>query len=239
MKALLLVALAAGCTGNKTQAAPSERAPAGKLEAITELCVTKGTVAFAGGDAVNAPVTDPTVRAVALASSGDAASMTFTYRGHSEKIKKLASGQERHQLGLKLRAQNGCNLVYVMWRLEGPKGAPMIEVSIKRNPGQRTHAECGVEGYTKVKPTKPDKLAIVPVLGAGDKHTLRATIAGDELRAWIDDKLVWNGALPDSARDLVGRAGIRSDNVAYDLGAFSAPAGDAKGAPKCTPAEGD
>jgi hypothetical protein len=231
MRAVVLLALAA-CTGNKTQAAPSERV-SGKLEPITDaLCVTKGTVA------TNAPVTEPTVRAVALGSSGEAASMTFTYRGHSAKVRELASGQERHQLGLKLRAQNGCNLVYVMWRLESKQGIPIVDVSVKRNPGQRSNEQCGTDGYTKIKPQK-DKYALVPVLGAGEKHTLRAAITGDELRAWIDDKLVWRGTLPDSARDLVGPAGIRSDNLAYDLVAFAASAGDKGTAPKCKTEEGD
>jgi hypothetical protein len=45
---------------------------------------------------------------------------------------------------------------------------------------------------------------------------LRASIRGDELRAWIDDRLVWQGALPEAARELAGPAGLRTDNVRLD-----------------------
>jgi len=163
--------------------------------------------------------------------------MTFTYRGHTATTRELASGQVRKQLGLKLRAVNGCNLLYVMWRTDEGK-APVIDVSMKSNPGARTHAECGAEGYTKLKGGRDVRLSLVPVLAAGATHTLRAAIAGDELRAWIDDKLVWQGTLPDSARGLVGPAGIRSDNLTYDLVAFAAPHGEASTA-KCKTEDGD
>jgi hypothetical protein len=230
MRVALLILLAA--CGSKTQAAPERTV--GKLEPITDpLCVTKGA-ATVGGE-----VTNPATRAVALGSSGDAAAMTFVYRGFTKRSVTLASGQERRQLGLKLRAANGCNLVYVMWRI-GEKKAPWIDVSIKSNPGSTTHADCGAGGYTKVKASREDKLSLVPVLAAGDTHTLRAAIAGDELRAWIDDKLVWRGNLPDEARAMVGPAGIRSDNLGYDLVSFAAPVGDSKATkPACNAADGD
>lgn len=229
MKAVVVLALAA-CGGNQGQTAPDRGS--GKLEPVTDLCVTKGRAT------IGAAITEPTMRAVALASQGEAAAMTFTYRGHTEQTRELASGQERHQLGLKLRAQNGCNLVYVMWRLDP---VPRLDVSVKINPGGRTHADCGANGYTKVKGTSDSKLTLVPVLAAGDTHTLRAQISGDELRAFIDDKLAWRGTLPDSARELVGPAGVRSDNIGFDLISFSAPPGDSDSrvAPKCKTEEGD
>lgn len=179
------------------------------------LCVTKGAAR------IGERVTQPTVRAFAHETSGDAAALTFTYRGETEHTRALASGQERRQLGLKLRAANGCNLVYVMWRLD-PK--PALEVSIKVNPGMSTHKQCGAEGYQKVK---HGALAAVPPLVAGETHTLRAEISGDELTAWIDDQPAWRGTLPDPARTLSGPAGLRSDNLAFDLVAFSAPAAPA------------
>jgi hypothetical protein len=63
----------------------------------------------------------------------------------------------------------------------------------------------------------------VPALEVGATHTLRAEIHGDELTAWIDDEIAWRGTLPDSARDLVGPAGLRSDNLAFDVVDFRAP----------------
>ena len=189
-----------------------EAAPPVKLDAFASdaLCVTKGRIA-------SAKVTEPTVRAVATTSTGEGAALTFVFRGDSARTRELASGDARRQLGLKLRAQNGCNLVYVMWRLD-PK--PKLEVSVKLNPGMVTHKDCGADGYTKVKPRHAES---PPVLAAGATHTLRAEIAGDELTAWIDDAVVWRGTLPETARALAGPAGLRSDNLAFDLVEFRAP----------------
>jgi hypothetical protein len=206
-----LVTLAAACGGN-TEAAPTrKRMPVAALRPVTELCVTRGTAKL------GEQVTEPTMRAVAPGTSGDAAALQFVFRGDSADTRELASGQARRQLGLKLRAADGCNLVYVMWRLD-PR--PALEVSVKRNPGKHDHAACGADGYTKVKPTKSWR---VPALAVGDAHTLRATIAGDDLTVWIDDDVAWRGSLPRSTRTLHGPAGMRSDNVAFELIALSAP----------------
>ena len=208
MRSAAILALLAAC-GGKLEAAPERTV---KLVPITDtLCVTKGAAK------IGATVIEPTMRAVALGSRGDGAALELVYRGDTEATRELASGAARRQVGLKLRAQDSCNVVYVMWRLD-PK--PMLEVSIKLNPGKATHAECGAEGYTKIKPTKSWP---VPVLAAGDKHVLRAAINGDDLTAWIDEKVAWRGTLPASARALVGPAGIRSDNLSFDLVGFSAP----------------
>jgi hypothetical protein len=48
-----------------------------------------------------------------------------------------------------LRAEDACNLVYLMWRIE-PESR--LVVSVKRNPGQHASAECGNRGYQNVKP---------------------------------------------------------------------------------------
>ncbi len=172
--------------------------------AAAKLCVTRGELARADG---MLEVRVPTMRAVASAGDGDAAALRFVYQGDTDEKALLASGQERHQLGLKLRAADSCNLVYVMWRIS-PK--PGIEVQVKRNPDAHTHAECGTKGYIKLKAEHPVKL---PTLAVGDTHTLRATITGDRLQAWIDDRVVWDGTLDPSVRDLRGPAGMRTDNV--------------------------
>jgi hypothetical protein len=177
------------------------------------LCVTKGSLAS------EHDVTVPTFRAVAPDTGGDSASLEFVFKGETEKERALGSGQIRRQIGLKLRAQNGCNLVYAMWRLD-PK--PKLEVSVKLNPGATNHEQCNTEGYTKVKPEKSSPL---PDLVAGDTHTLAAEITGTELTASIDGKIAWRGHLPDSVRTLTGRAGLRSDNLAYTIKKFTgAPA---------------
>ena len=196
-----------------TPAAPARTAAPDPITAAPvhdNLCVTKG--AIAGGK-----VSDPTVRAVARGSGGDRASLAFRFRGDSRRVRALASGQERRQLGLKLRAENGCNLVYVMWRLDA---TPKLEISVKRNPGARTHADCGANGYTKLVAAASHP---PPALEPDSTHTLRAEITGDELTAWIDDREMWRGALPEALRDLKGPAGLRSDNVGYEIVELNTP----------------
>jgi hypothetical protein len=223
--ALLVLAFAPACGGSRTEAAPRNHKPTIDLAPVAadQLCVTKGALA-------GTSVVDPTMRGYARGAGGDAAALTFTYRGESFESRALAGGQERRQIGLKLRAQDSCNVVYVMWRLD-PK--PKLDVSVKLNPLQATHEECGADGYTKIKQRKK---TFVPAFAYGKTHTLRAEIVGSELYAWIDDQLLYQGTLPDTARALKGPAGIRSDNVKFDLVSFAAPA--AEGTPPPCKREG-
>ena len=193
------------------------------------LCVTTGAAKL--GEKVE----QPEMRAVAKGTDGEAAALTFKFQGETETTKALASGEMRHQIGLKLRAQNGCNLIYVMWRLE-PK--PMVYVQTKINPGAADHKQCGTAGYAKVKPAEQKA---PPELVVGDSHTLRAEIgANEELRVFIDDKLHWRGTLPADAKTLKGPAGIRSDNLAFDLTAFAAASTTADlGTAKCVSEDHD
>jgi hypothetical protein len=209
MKATLLMALAA-CSSSKPPAAPTT-----KVEAVApdRMCVTHGTMQ-------DGQVTDPTFRAVSTTSAGDAASITFKMHEWPVETRALRSGDVRHQLGLKLRAADGCNLVYVMWRLDPPR--PSVEVQIKKNPGAHNNDECGIEGYTRIKASKRGK---IPYASPGEQHTLQAEIHGDDLTAWVDGQLAWFGTLPSDARSLEGPAGIRSDNLAFDLVTFAAQPG--------------
>src|SRR6185312_5066309 len=145
------------------------RDPSIEVKPVGELCVTRGAIA-------KAAITEPTVRAVATNAAGDAAQLSFTFKGDAQTSRALANGQDRRQVGLKLRAQDGCNVVYVMWPLD-PK--PKLDVSVKRNPSKPTHEECGADGYTKVKPTR--RVPPPPELISGATHTLRAEIQGDDL----------------------------------------------------------
>jgi len=243
---ILAVALAAAAAGAACRSSSLEAAPDRSRSdrptpqhpiapvAAPSLCVTKGSASLGG------TIQEPTVRAVALGSSGEAASLSLLFRGDTAVSRELASGEARRQLGLKLRAQDGCNLLYVMWRLD-PK--PAVIVSLKLNPGKRTNQECGANGYTRLKPDRAAVPALgpVPALSAGASHTLRAEIVHDDLLAWIDDQLVWRGPLPASARALSGPAGLRSDNVSFDLVSFDAgPASTASPSPaKCPTDPGD
>jgi len=227
VRRILVAAALVGCTKShrvepkdeagdgRTPVVQADAPPAPDLAPVQQgaLCVTKGALVK------EQDVTVPTFRAVAPETAGDSASLEFVYRGETEKMRELGSGQMRRQLGLKLRAANGCNLVYAMWRLD-PK--PKLEVSLKLNPGAKNHEQCSTGGYTKVK---PDRSSPLPDLVEGDTHTLAAEIKGDELIAWVDGKPAWRGKLPESARTLSGRAGVRSDNLAYTIKRFTAAPG--------------
>jgi hypothetical protein len=217
-RALLLLA---ACAQARTEAAPRDHAPSIDVAPVdvANVCVTKGELA-------QRSVAVPTMRGYAIGAGGDAAQLTFTYRGETEDAAALASGDVRRQIGLKLRAANSCNVVYVMWRLD-PR--PALDVSVKANPGMTTHEQCGATGYTKVKPYKKP---YVPAFEYGKTHTLRAEIVGDELFAWVDSKLLWQGRLPETARSIQGPAGLRSDNVKFDLVELAAPHGEGQSACK-------
>ncbi len=213
--AVTVVALAACKNGRADErarpaAAARTTSPPGQLMpvALAALCLTRGARADAGG---RLHVTEPTMRAVAPGSHGDAAALRFVFDGDSAERVALASGQVRRQLGLKLRAADGCNLIYVMWRLDP---TPAIEVSTKINPGDRDHGDCGTRGYTKVNPVRSEA---PPALAPGATHTLAAEIIGDELTARVDDRVVWRGRLDAAAGALTGPAGMRSDNLGFDV----------------------
>jgi hypothetical protein len=175
------------------------------------LCVTEGSLEK--GPQGQLLVNVPKMRAYVNAWTSQAIEAHFTYLGPTAEESRLGSGETRRQFGLKLRAQNACNLVYAMWRME-PESK--VVVSIKRNPDQSKSSECGSHGYQNIKPRHA---APVPLLRPNDTHTFGAQLDGDELRVFVDDTAVWEGNLGPDARDLKGPVGIRSDNarLAFDL----------------------
>jgi hypothetical protein len=176
---------------------------------VSRIRVESGRIAPIGADVFL--VATPGMRAVVPGSSGASASTTFTYRGPTRDDSPLASGELRRQIGLKLRAQDTCNVVYVMWHLAPSAG---IHVQVKANPGQRTHEECRDRGYQGVRAsTRVD----APPVRAGERHTLRAGIEDRALRVFADDVLVWEGTLPREALSFDGQAGIRSDNGEFEV----------------------
>jgi hypothetical protein len=185
--------------------------PGGKRIVLAQgsLCVTEGTIAT---DAANHLTVDTTkMRAYVNTWTSEAIEAHFTYLGGTAQESALGSGTIRRQFGLKLRAQNACNLVYAMWRIE-PE--PKVIVSVKRNPEQSTSSECGNHGYQNIKPRHASP---VPIPRPGEAHTLAAELHGDELRVSVDGREVWEGDLGEEASDLRGPVGIRSDNVRLAL----------------------
>jgi hypothetical protein len=131
-----------------------------------KLCVTEGTIEESPNDGVLVIV--PKMRAYVNAFTAQLVEAHFTFLGSTGNEARLGSGELRRQFGLKLRAQDACNLVYAMWRIE-PESK--LVVSVKSNPGQHTSAECGNRGYRNIKPRHNSP---VPVLRSGDTHELRA-----------------------------------------------------------------
>jgi hypothetical protein len=141
----------------------------------------------------------------------------FTYLGGTQNEVRVRSGEFRRQFGLKLRAQDACNLVYVMWRIEPESN---LVVSVKSNPGEHISTQCGNRGYHNIKPRVS---APVPNLRPQDLHTLRAEMRGTEIRVLIDTSVVWSGSVGAEALAFDGPIGIRTDNVRLEMELRAAP----------------
>jgi hypothetical protein len=173
------------------------------------LCVTEGMIEELPGQRLSVNV--PKMRAYVNAYTQPVAEVHFTYLGSTGNEAPLASGEMRRQFGLKLRAQDACNLVYAMWRIE-PESK--LVVSVKSNPGEHTSAQCGNRGYQNITPRRS---LPVPTLSSGDTHVLRAEMNGAELRVLADNSLVWEGSVGPDALAFDGPVGIRSDNTRLQI----------------------
>jgi len=173
------------------------------------LCVTEGVIEELPGARLSVSV--PKMRAYLNALTPQFVEAHFTYLGSTGSEARLGSGELRRQFGLKLRAQDSCNLVYAMWRIE-PESK--LVVSVKSNPGQHTSAQCGNRGYRNIKPRLS---APVPALRSGETHTLRAEMNGAEMLVFVDNTLVWEGSVGPDALAFDGPVGIRSDNARLQI----------------------
>jgi hypothetical protein len=171
-----------------------------------DLCVTEGTITGQPAS-TTFTVDSPKMRAYVNATPVQSIQARFTYLGASSHDVPLGSGTMRRQFGLKLHAQDACNRVYVMWRIE-PESK--LVVSIKENPGQHSSAECGNRGYRNIKPQRSTP---TPKLQPGDSHTLRVETTPIVVKVFIDETFAWQGALSSEVEKWDSRVGIRSDNV--------------------------
>jgi len=218
--ALVGSAVVCGCAPVDSAAAAAARGPDEPPRSPTvdrplipvdpaDLTVTSGTITKQASTTF--AVRSGGMRAELGAEPRDAVRIDFVYLGPSRVPAPLASGELRRQIGLKLRASNTCNVVYAMWHIEPSRG---IEVSVKSNPGQRLHGECGDRGYVFLKPTSARQVADVR---PGERHSLEAAIIGDELRVVADDVPSWVGKLPPAAFAFDGPVGLRTDNGDFDV----------------------
>ena len=189
--------------------------PAKKMMAIGtgKLCVTEGTINRGPGEQLTIDV--PKMRAFVTEETAQTAEAHFTYLGETAQTAALGSGAVRQQFGLKLRAQDACNLVYAMWRFS-PKNE--VVVSVKSNPGMQESSQCGNKGYTNIKPSHSSP---APEVKKGSKHILYAELNGPKMTVTADSKVVWEGSVGPAALAFNGPVGIRSDNVHIELELFA------------------
>ena len=177
------------------------------------LCVTNGVIAALSG--ARLAIDSPSSRAVTRNIGYQSAEIRFRYLGPTKTSKPLASGELRRQIGIKLDAQDTCNLLYVMWHIEPDS---RIAVSVKRNPGQHTHEQCGAHGYVNIKPA----MSVQPAkIWPGDSHTLRADLLREALTVSADGAVVWRGTLGNQIEDLAGPVGLRTDNARFEFEYFA------------------
>jgi hypothetical protein len=189
------------------------------------LCVTEGTVDQLPEHPLSVNVSK--MRAYVNAYTQPVAEARFTYLGSAPNESPLASGEMRRQFGLKLRAQDACNLVYAMWRIE-PESK--LVVSVKTNPGQHTSAQCGNRGYQNIKPRRSTP---IPVLTPGSTHTLRAQMNGADMEVFADNALLWEGSVGTDALSFDGPVGLRSDNARLLIDFAAGPLTKPETSPGC------
>jgi hypothetical protein len=183
---------------------------------VSTFCPTAGAITSTGPREMR--VSASGMRGVVAGDSSRSVEIAFVFRGPSRTVVALANGEMRQQIGLKLRARDTCNVVYVMWHVAPTPG---VAVSVKSNPGLTTHAECGDRGYVNLRSTIS---AVTPVIARDQPHVLRADLDGDLLRVRADGVEVWEGRLPREAFAFDGPVGTRSDNGTFDF-ALRVPGG--------------
>jgi hypothetical protein len=207
-------------------------------EQAANLCFTKGMATFDAGGldetgvlvTASAPGEGPATRAVlgtpsrtspvplVLADANDyqRGELSFTYNGRVANPVQTGSGLTRYQTALKLRALNGCNVIYVTWIFDSQR----LLVQRKFNPLHSSSSTCGNNGYVTVA-----DIALVQAEPAlGSQHTLTADLDGDTLSVSIDGVSVdldptttaTSKVVPD-ATAFDGPPGLRTDNIDIDF----------------------
>ncbi len=154
------------------------------------------------------------MRATLKFQTSQKVTVKFTYLGPTKEVSRLGNGEVRSQFGIKLRAQDTCNIVYIMWHFAPDQ---KIAVSVKRNPGKRTHEDCLDNGY--INNIKPRVSAPPTPVHPDQPHTFSASMSGSNLTVTADDRVVWEGDLGPVALEFDGPVGLRSDNahVVFDF----------------------
>jgi hypothetical protein len=198
---------------------------------LRDICVTNGEIRTGHGGRLQ--IDSPSSRAVLRFRSQPAVEIRFTYLGPSTQLKPLATGELRRQIGIKLRAENTCNLVYAMWHIEPDS---RVAVSIKRNPGMSTHEQCHAGGYINLQQSAsatPLKIVV------GQTHVLRAEMRGASLVVSTDGVEAWRGDLGPVIASFDGPVGLRTDNARFAFDYFVGPARPGPETADCRETPGD
>jgi hypothetical protein len=199
MKGLMVLLLALSLLGFVAPRAAAQTQP-------NDFDVPDGKIESAAGGRLM--VSTKEMRATLKRSTEQNVTVKFNYLGPTKEVSRLGNGQVRSQFGIKLRGQNTCNIVYIMWHFAPDQ---KIAVSVKRNPGQRTHEECLDNGY--INNIRPRVSALAPTVHPDESHTLTASMTGSNLTVTADDTVVWQGDLGPVALEFDGPVGLRSDNA--------------------------
>lgn len=188
-----------------------------RLVNASELLVTSGAINPTDrGFDISAAITRATLR-----TTGDRlASLSFVYGGQVADPAPFASGEIRHQVALKLKARDGCNVVYAVWRITNGGAEPEFRVQVKSNPTMTESSQCGNAGYTSYTGSYqvPPPAAIL-----GQRYALSAGISDDDdLYVTFDGSLVWWGHIPGLSALDDGPVGLRTDNVIIAECSFAA-----------------
>ncbi len=183
---------------------------------VEQFCITEGHITTTEGPWMNVDSTK--MRAVLGFAGKPEAELRFRYLGETEDRSRLLSGGERTQIGLKLKAQDDCNVLYVMWRINPVSS---LVVQVKSNPGQHRHAECGNSGYTNIRGKFNGQ---VPKIVEGSEHSLHAVLNGSTLSVDVDGAPTWEENVGDDVSHFDGPVGLRSDNARFDFQFIAHPA---------------
>jgi hypothetical protein len=179
---------------------------------FSDLNITSGAITEL--EPTNLSINEPVTRATLKTCNAQVACVQFRHLGPTSRIVQSGNGQEFHQIGLKLRSLNPCNLIYVMWRI---KPQPKLIILLKRNPERSTSAECGNRGYTTLA-----EIPFQPFL-VGQFNELMACVqthpdGQGEVRCWVNWQEVLQAPVSSDVLQAVnGPPGIRTDNGQYHL----------------------
>lgn len=164
----------------------------------------------------------PQTRGTIELNQKDALQLCFKIKKNQQQVSLLASGRERRQVGIKLKAQDSCNTLYVMWHF-----FPRFEmvISEKINSSQHVHQQCGNKGYHVLKRLPLEHLtnSILPPLNelndADRFYLLQARLDphSQHLSVYLNYQLLWTGPVHQQWGHISAPVGLRTDNMQIDF----------------------